>query len=56
MGTSTYSDEFKRDAEQQIRVRGYAVREVSQPLGGEFALALQVVQAVSPACTEVERH
>lgn len=33
MGTSNYSDEFKRDAVQQIRVRGYPVREVSQRLG-----------------------
>jgi transposase len=33
MGTSNYSDEFKRDAVQQIRVRGYLVREVSQRLG-----------------------
>ena len=42
MGTSSYSDGFKRDAVQQIRVRGYPVREVSQRVGGEFALALQV--------------
>ena len=33
MGTSIYSDEFKRDAVHQIRVRGYPVREVSQRLG-----------------------
>lgn len=33
MGTSGYRDEFKRDAVQQIRVRGYPVREVSQRLG-----------------------
>ena len=33
MGTSNDSDEFKRDAVQQIRVRGYPVREVSQRLG-----------------------
>ena len=33
MGTSNYCDEFKRDAVQQIRVRGYPVREVSQRLG-----------------------
>ena len=33
MGTSNYSDEFKRDAVQQIRVRGYPVQEVSQRLG-----------------------
>ncbi len=29
MGTSSYSDEFKRDAVQKIRMRGYPVREVS---------------------------
>jgi transposase len=33
MGTSNYSDEFKRDAVQQITVRGYPVREVSLRLG-----------------------
>ena len=33
MGTSSYSDEFKRDVVRQIRVRGYLVREVSQRLG-----------------------
>lgn len=33
MGTSNYSDEFKRDAVQQITVLGYPVREVSRRLG-----------------------
>jgi transposase-like protein len=33
MGTSNYSDEFKRNAVQQIRARGYPVREVSRRLG-----------------------
>jgi transposase len=33
LGTSNSSDEFKRDAVQQIRVRGYPVRAVSQRLG-----------------------
>jgi len=33
MGTSNYSDEFKRDAVHQIAVRGYPVREVSERLG-----------------------
>ena len=33
MGMSTYSDEFKRDAVQQITVRGYPVREVARRLG-----------------------
>jgi len=33
MVTSNYSDEFKRDAVQQIRVRGYPVQEVSKRLG-----------------------
>ncbi|MBT8418250.1 MAG: transposase, partial [Silicimonas sp.] len=32
-GTSNDSDEFKRDAVDQITVRGYPVREVSGPLG-----------------------
>jgi transposase-like protein len=33
MGTSNYSDEFKRDAVHQITVRGYPVREVARRLG-----------------------
>jgi transposase len=33
MGTSKYSDEFKRDAVHQITVRGYPVREVSRRSG-----------------------
>ncbi len=33
MGTSNYSDGFKRDEVQQIRVCGYPVREVAQRLG-----------------------
>ena len=33
MGTSNYSDDFKRDAVHQITARGYPVREVSQRLG-----------------------
>jgi transposase len=33
MGTSNYSDAFKRDAVQQITVRGYPVREVARRLG-----------------------
>jgi transposase-like protein len=33
MGAINYSDEFKRDAVQQIRLRGYPVREVSRRLG-----------------------
>ena len=33
MGTSNYSNEFKRDAVNQITVRGYPVREASRRLG-----------------------
>ena len=33
MGTSNYSDEFKRDAVHQITVRGYPIREVPRRLG-----------------------
>lgn len=33
MGTSNYSDEFKRVAVHQITARGYPVREVSRHLG-----------------------
>ena len=32
--SSTFSDEFKRDAVAQIPERGYPVREVSERLGG----------------------
>ena len=33
IGTSNYSDDFKRDAVHQITLRGYQVREVSHRLG-----------------------
>jgi transposase len=33
MGTTNYSDELKRGAVQQIRLRGYPVREVSRRMG-----------------------
>jgi transposase len=33
MGTGNFTDEFKRDAVQQITVRGYPVQEVSRRLG-----------------------
>ena len=33
MGTSTFSDDFKRDAVAQITERGYPVSEVSARLG-----------------------
>jgi transposase len=33
MGTSNFSDEFKRDAVAQITERGYPVGKVSKPLG-----------------------
>ncbi|PSL17614.1 hypothetical protein CLV88_11661 [Shimia abyssi] len=40
MGTSNYSDEFKRDAVHQITVRGYPVREVSERLLTQRVLEL----------------
>lgn len=33
MGTSDYSDAFRRDAVQHVTLRGYPVREVSRRLG-----------------------
>ncbi len=33
MGTNNSSEDFKRDAVQQMTVRGYPVREVSRRLG-----------------------
>lgn len=33
MATSSYSEEFKRDAVQPIQVRGYPLLEVSRRLG-----------------------
>jgi transposase-like protein len=41
MGTSNYSDDFKRDAVQQITVRGYRVREVSRDLPPGSSLSLK---------------
>ena len=33
MGKPSFDEDFKRDAVHQITERGYAVREVSEPLG-----------------------
>ncbi|WP_110760772.1 transposase [Rhizobium sp. UGM030330-04] len=46
MGKSNFSEEFKRDAVRQITERGYPVAEVSQRLGGEAALFVQVEKEV----------
>lgn len=37
MGTSNYSDDFKRDGVHQISVRGYPIREFSRRLGDSSA-------------------
>lgn len=50
MGTSNYSDESKRDAVQQISVRGYPGLGGFAAIGGEFALALQVDEALRRTC------
>ena len=39
MGKPNFSEDFKRDAVHQIAVRGYAVREVSDRLGGPVAFS-----------------
>ena len=39
MGTANFTDEFKRDAVAQITERGYPIKEVSERLGGQSALA-----------------
>lgn len=39
--SSTFSDEFKRDAVAQIPERGYPVREVSERLGGGGAARIR---------------
>ena len=41
MGTSKYSNEFKRDAVHQITVRGYPVGEVSKKTMVYFAQGSQ---------------
>lgn len=41
MGSGNYWDELKRDAVQQIFIRGYPVREIARRFG-VLALALQV--------------
>jgi len=38
MGTSNYSDDFKRDAVHQITVPGYPIRKVSRRLGVRHSL------------------
>jgi transposase len=56
MGTSNFSDEFKRDAVQQIRVRGYPDREVSRRLGVSSHSFFQMDHAVRGGFAEAERH
>ena len=49
MGTSNYSDEFRRDTAHQITVRGYPVREVSRRLGVSTHSLYKWVRAVQIA-------
>lgn len=56
MGTSNYSDEFKRDAVQQLTVRGYPVRKVARRLfASEFAFIVQMAEAVLGAGSKARR-
>ncbi len=56
MGTSNYSDEFKRDAVQQITGAWVSGSGGFAASGGEFALALQVDEAVRGACSQGARR
>jgi sulfonate transport system substrate-binding protein len=53
MGTSSYSDEFKRGVVQLIMVRGYLVREGFVAPRGEFALALHVARLFAEPAPKV---
>ena len=44
MGTSNYSDEFRRDAVHQITVRGYPVRE----LAADASFSMETPDAAEP--------
>ncbi len=46
MGTSNYSDEFKRDAVHQFTVRGVSSSGGFPAVGGQHAFAVQVDEAV----------
>ena len=49
MGKPNFSEEFKRDAVEQIVVRGYAVREVSERLGVSTHSLYKWMKLYSPA-------
>jgi len=49
MGKANFSEEFKRDAVEQIVVRGYAVREVSERLGVSTHSLYKWMKLYSPA-------
>lgn len=50
MGKGNFSDEFNRDAADQITERGYLVSEVSQRIGGECSFVLCVAREVRFGC------
>lgn len=57
MGTSKYSDDFKRDAVHQITVRGYPVAEVSRRLGvSKYSLYKSLKQFVEATAKPAVDH
>lgn len=56
MGTSNYSDEFKRDAVHRVTVRGYPVREVSQRLGVSTHSLYKWMKLFGEPASKSERH
>ncbi|MEZ5751592.1 MAG: hypothetical protein R3D60_06390 [Paracoccaceae bacterium] len=52
MGTSNYSDEFKRDAVHQITVRGYPVHERPVFFGHYWLSGDPVLQAPNALCLD----
>lgn len=43
MGTSNYSEDFKRDAVHQVQVRGYSVRDMCQVLAPDQAWVRDII-------------
>jgi len=56
MGKANFSDEFKRDAVDQIVVRGYSVREVSKRLGVSTHSLYKWMKQLSSSATDQKNN
>lgn len=55
MGTSNYSDDFKRDAVAQITERGYPGSGSIPAFGRQRVFSVQVAEALRRTCLEARR-